>query len=388
MACEKSRQRPQTQPCCRNVLSSLAAHKEGGPRPWTELLTCKTSQRNRSLHRNGIILAKQIPQQLIPGSSTESVFGQHEGMQQTWLLFQKYFETVSNKSFTAENGAKGVGGWGLALQSSRKNSLQENWGHSGERAGSRMEGVTSSIPAQRTEWLSPVPPVQCHRSALCQCCSLPCPGDKPPAPKSLCGPGAGQGRSRSSLGTAGFCSLAGLAVSQGPAHPLHCAALPGMCIAKQLAGFPREGVGPGWGNPISPLGLCTARIIWQPRSCVSAVTAAAGSGTRCARDSQGSQCSSGQCSTSGCRNVPRAVPGFAPECSQAAAGCRLGWGRVGTASVHEQSPGSRVQSTRGHGVLGREPAGHDLPHTQGLAGASGHSPCCHPGHPGVTAASH
>lgn len=213
------------------IQPGLAAPEEDGPRPWTELLTCKTSQQNRSLHRNRIIFAKQIPQQLIPGSSTESSFSQREGMQQTWLLFQKYFETISNKSFTgdftAENRARGVGGWELALQSSRKNSLQENRGHSRERqeAGWKQSPPLSQHRGQSGS--AQYPPVQCQvhmpqvrtvpevsGSTRPQHCSLPCPVDKPPAPQSLCGPEAGQGRSRSCLGTAGLCILAGLAIAQ------------------------------------------------------------------------------------------------------------------------------------------------------------------------------
>lgn len=96
------------------------------------------------------------------------------------------------------------------------------------------------------------------------------------------------------------------------------------------------------------------RLSWQPRSCVSAV-AAAGPGTRCARDSQGSGCSSGQCSTSGGCSVPRGVPVFAPECSLTAARSQLGCGSVVTAS--EQS---LQRCTCGH-TGGRELAGHDLP---------------------------
>ena len=114
----------------------------------------KKTQQSTSLHRNGITLAKQILQQLIPGSSTESGFGQCEGMQQIWLLRQKYFETVSDKfslrDFIAQNGGKRCWGMGTTmLQSPWKGSLQENWGRSGERPGNRTGAATSSLPAQR-----------------------------------------------------------------------------------------------------------------------------------------------------------------------------------------------------------------------------------------------
>lgn len=66
-----------------------------------------------------LLLQNKFPQQLIPGSSTKSGFGQCEGMQQTWLLRQKYFETVSNKfslrDFTAENGGKRCWGMGTSV---------------------------------------------------------------------------------------------------------------------------------------------------------------------------------------------------------------------------------------------------------------------------------
>lgn len=88
-------------------------------RPHIELPTYRKTQQIRCLHRSGIARAKQILQQLVPGSSAESSFGQRGGMQRTWLLHQKYFETVSNKfsrrDFTAENGGKRRWGMGTSV---------------------------------------------------------------------------------------------------------------------------------------------------------------------------------------------------------------------------------------------------------------------------------
>lgn len=181
---------------------------------------------------------------------------------------------------------------------------------SGQEAGSSHLLPPSTEESGSAQY----PPVQCQvhmpqvrtvpelpGSTRSQYRSMPCPVDKSLAPKSPCGPGARQGR-RSCLGTAGFCILASLTIARGPAHPLHQTALPaaplGTCTVNWLAGFPREGVGPGWGNPISALGLCTPSP--GPAGSPGAVptVAAAGSGTRCPPDSQGSGCSYGKCGTS------------------------------------------------------------------------------------------
>lgn len=145
----------------------------------------------------------------------------------------------------------------------------------------------------------------CHRSGLCQSCQGPQGPSTAPCPALWINPwpqshrvDLGQGRADG----AAWALLDSPTIARGPAHPLRQTALPaaplGMCTVNWLAGFPREGVGPGWGNPISALGLCTPSP--GPAGSPGAVptVAAAGSGTRCPPDSQGSGCSYGKCGTS------------------------------------------------------------------------------------------
>lgn len=81
--------------------------------------------------------------------------------------------------------------------------------------------------------------------------------------------------------------------------------------------------------------------------------ASAGSGTRCARDFQGSGCSNGQGSASVWSRT------FPDSCKVQAGLWQCG--HCVSAQAESRQP------TCGHAVVGREPAGHNLPLTQGLA---------------------